>query len=53
MRSKPKFNNMPRGHRDFETNGDPVVKNATSVAVFHGDPNPKDCVDDWCRENWR
>ena len=53
MRSKPKFNNMPRGHRDFETNGDPVVKNATSVAVFHGDPLMHNCKDPWVNNNWK
>jgi hypothetical protein len=33
--------------------GQPTILPETSIAVFHGDPNPKDCVDDWCRENWR
>ena len=52
MRSKPKFNSMPRGQRDFAVNGDPVVKDATSVAVFHGDPNPHNCKDQWVVDNW-
>ena len=25
----------------------------TSIAVFHGDPNPKHCSDPWCKENWK
>jgi len=53
MRGKPKYNKMPRGLRDFETSGDPVVKNATSVAVFHGDPNPHNCKDQWVIDNWK
>jgi hypothetical protein len=52
MRSKPKFDNAPRGQRDFETTGDPVIKNETSVAVFHGDPNPHNCKDQWVIDNW-
>lgn len=53
MRGKPKFNRMPRGERDFEVNGDPVIKDSTSVAVFHGDPNPHNCKDQWVVDNWR
>jgi hypothetical protein len=53
MRNKPKFNTKPRGQRDFETNGDPVVKNATSVAVFHGEPLMHNCKDQWVIENWK
>jgi hypothetical protein len=52
MRNKPRFDNSPRGQRDFETTGDPVVKDATSVAVFHGDPNPHNCKDQWVINNW-
>ena len=53
MRGKPRFNRMPRGERDFEVNGDPVIKDSTSVAVFHGDPNPHNCKDQWVVDNWR
>ena len=53
MRGRPKYDRQPRGQRDFETNGDPVVKNATSVAVFHGDPNPHNCKDQWVIDNWK
>jgi hypothetical protein len=52
MRGKPKYNNKPRGQRDFETNGDPVILTETSVAVFHGDPNPHNCKDQWVINNW-
>ena len=53
MRGRPKYNNKPRGQRDFAVNGDPVVKDATSVAVFHGDPNPHNCKDQWVIDNWK
>ena len=53
MRGKPRFNNAPRGQRDFETNGDPVFSDDTSVAVFHGDPNPHNCKDQWVIDNWK
>jgi hypothetical protein len=53
MRGKPKYNGAPRGQRDFLTNGDPKIKDATSIAVFHGDPNPHNCKDPWVKENWR
>jgi hypothetical protein len=52
MRNKPRFDNSPRGQRDFETTGDPVIKDETSVAVFHGDPNPHNCKDQWVINNW-
>ena len=53
MRGKPKYDQAPRGERDFEVNGDPKIKDATSVAVFHGDPNPHNCKDQWVVDNWR
>ena len=53
MRGKPRFDNQPRGSRDFITPGDPVIKDQTSVAVFHGDPNPHNCKDPWVIDNWR
>jgi len=52
MRGRPNYNKMPRGLRDFETNGDPVILDDTSVAVFHGDPNPHNCKDQWVIDNW-
>jgi hypothetical protein len=52
MRGKPRYDRQPRGQRDFETTGDPVIKNDTSVAVFHGDPNPHNCKDTWVIDNW-
>jgi hypothetical protein len=53
MRGRPKYNRKPRGERDFETNGDPVIKDDTCIAVFHGDPNPHNCKDQWVIDNWK
>jgi len=53
MRGKPKFDRQPRGKRDFEINGDPKIKPNTSIAVFHGDPNPHNCKDPWVIDNWK
>jgi hypothetical protein len=53
MRGRPKYNSAPRGQRDFAVNGNPVIKDQTSVAVFHGDPNPHICKDQWVVDNWR
>ena len=53
MRGKPRYDRQPRGQRDFEINGDPIIKDATSVAVFHGDPNPHNCKDQWVIDNWK
>ena len=33
MRGKPKYDRQPRGQRDFETTGDPVIKNDTSDCI--------------------
>jgi len=53
MRGRPKYDRQPRGQRDFEINGDPVILDDTSVAVFHGDPNPHNCKDQWVIDNWK
>jgi len=53
MRGKPRFDNRPKGQRDFAVNGDPIIKDGTSVAVFHGDPNPHNCKDKWVIDNWQ
>ena len=53
MRGKPRYDRQPRGQRDFETPADPKILDATSVAVFHGDPNPHNCKDQWVIDNWR
>jgi len=52
MRGRPEMNRY-NGKRNFVTPGDPKILPETSIAVFHGDPNPKDCIDPWCKENWR
>ena len=52
MRGRPEMSRAT-GKRNFALKGTPTILEDTSVAVFHGDPNPKDCIDDWCKENWR
>jgi len=52
MRGKPKLVGL-RGNRNFETPGEPTVLDETSIAVFHGEPNPKDCIDKWTDDNWK
>lgn len=54
MRKNPQLDrSKPRGERDFITSGDPIIKPNTSIAVFHGDPNPHICKDQWVVDNWR
>ena len=52
MRGKPQMTGGPRGTRDFVTKGDPKILDETCIAVFHGDPNPHYCKDDWVQKNW-
>jgi hypothetical protein len=53
MRSKPQMTHGARGTRDFATKGEPKILNETSIAVFHGDPNPHYCKDNWVQDNWK
>lgn len=53
MRGRPKFDDKPRGERDFKEIGTPIIKPDTSIAVFHGDPNPHNCKDPWVIDNWK
>ena len=53
MRKRPPMIRRPDGIRDFVSPGVPTIKPETSIAVFHGDPNPKHCQDPWCKENWK
>ena len=41
------------GVRNFRTPGVPKIADGCSVAVFHGQPNPHDCIDPWCKEHWK
>jgi len=52
MRGRPEMTRIT-GKRNFVSPGVPKILPETSVAVFHGDPNPKDCIDPWCKENWK
>lgn len=40
------------GVRNFLKSGEPEILPQTCVAVFHGEPNPHNCVDEWCKKNW-
>lgn len=40
------------GIRNFLKPAEPEILSETCVAVFHGEPNPHNCVDDWCKRNW-
>lgn len=39
--------------RDFVQQGTPSILKGTSVAVFHGDPNPHSCKDEWVAAHWK
>ena len=53
MRNRaPLDRSRPRGERDFLEQGEPTVLPGTSIAVFHGDPNPHICKDEWVWQNW-
>lgn len=51
MRGKPEMVRI-NGKRNFKDIGEPVVLPETSIAVFHGDPNPNECRDPWVVDNW-
>lgn len=40
------------GKRNFKEPGEPKIHNDTSIAVFHGEPNPKECIDPWVKKHW-
>ena len=42
-----------KGTRNFVNQGEPHIHLDTSVAVFHGEPNPQQCIDPWVVDNWR
>ena len=52
MRGRPEMTRIT-GKRNFTAPGEPKILPETSIAVFHGDPNPKDCIDPWCKHNWK
>lgn len=41
------------GKRNFINNDSPKVNPNTSIAVFHGDPNPSECSDSWVKQHWK
>ena len=52
MRGKPPME-FKNGKRNFKTIGDPLVEKDNCIAVFHGDPNPSECIDPWVIDNWK
>ena len=38
--------------RNFKLDAPPIVANETSIAVFHGEPNPANANDTWVKEHW-
>ena len=52
MRGKPEMTRI-NGVRNFAIPGAPKILPQTSVAVFHGEPHPHQCEDNWVIENWR
>lgn len=53
MRGKPPMVRNKEGIKDFISPGVPKIHPETSVAVFHGDPQPKHCQDPWVKANWK
>lgn len=52
MRKRARIVRDSNGKRNFAEAGKPHILPDTSVAVFHGEPNPKECIDQWCKDNW-
>ena len=40
------------GRRRYLTPGEPKVHPECSIAVFHGEPNPHECTDQWVKNHW-
>jgi hypothetical protein len=53
MRNRPQMARDATGKKNFITPGQPNIHPQTSIAVFHGDPNPDTCIDPWVKQNWR
>lgn len=41
------------GYRNFSKKAEPKVIKESCIAVFHGEPHPHQCDDDWVKENWQ
>ena len=41
------------GKRNFKDKKQPVVKENTCIAVFHGEPHPHECTDPWVVDKWK
>jgi hypothetical protein len=40
------------GRRNFKDDKPPQILPDTSIAVFHGMPNPEECNDSWVKQHW-
>jgi hypothetical protein len=52
MRDKSDLTQTKTG-LNFYTTAEPKVLSNTSIAVFHGKPNPHECTDPWVVQRWR
>jgi len=43
----------PRGKRQLRTIEHVTPPNECCICVFHGDPNPENCLDPWVVNNWK
>lgn len=53
MRSNPRLEPKGTENRDFVKQGEPEILDNTSIAVFHGEPNPHACKDPWVVNHWK
>ena len=44
---------LVNGKRNFYQDKPPKIIKDSCIAVFHGEPNPEDCKDQWVIENWK
>lgn len=52
MRDKSQLQYI-NGKFNFTTPAEPTVLSDTSIAVFHGSPNPHESIDPWVIQHWR
>jgi len=53
MRDRSDLVKLTNKPRNFVDKKEPKVLPKTCVAVFHGEPHPHQCEDNWVIENWR
>ena len=40
-------------HRNFTVKAKPKLIKGCCIAVFHGEPHPHQCEDEWVKDNWK